>query len=346
MRQGKGARKISVLTLFVILALSGCSTAGGREVAWRRVKFSNCGLSNWAVSPDLRWAICIDDRKGMTLGELREDFFQPVVVAGGFFWEAAFSPDSTKVAVAVPKEQGEEVWVMEVPDIQRRRMVYRDERVHGMEWSPDNRWIAVVGADFVTRVVDLNGRVQPGVVPAAPYGKFRAFFFTWSPEGKRILYVEVLRPVNPRCTLWEVDVASGERRLVLTMSPGSWGYPFWSPRGSWIALAGAKEWRKGVTFINERGEELLFVEVPISYSLGSRWSPDGRKFAVPAREERGAEGFVYTISVISLPRGDRIDLPTEGDLVLLGWTPDSKGIIVRRQEFGGDVLIRLPLEQE
>jgi len=289
----------------------------------------------WTISPDLRW-IAYYERERPALGRIsKEGDIQDVARIDVPFSEAKFSPDSAKILLMNMRG---ELWVADVPEVGRKRLVYQDTTVYGMEWSPDSRWIAVVGADFRTRVVDLEGRVQPGVVPAAPYGKIRARHFSWCPGG-RLVYAE---ESDDDMILWEIDVTSGKQYVLATS--GSRGFPFCSPNGAYIAITGTIKGGTLETKILDRsGKEILSSGVPtLDGGGGYYWSPDGRKFAVGVRQkDEGDRTYRDYISVLIIPEGEVIYLP--GDYAyLLGWTSDSQAVILS-QYAPDEMLIRLPL---
>jgi Tol biopolymer transport system component len=297
----------------------------------------------WTISPDLRW-IAYYEGERKAIGRIRkEGDIQEVAEIDVPFSEAKFSPDSTKILL-MNGGRGE-LWVADVPEVWRKRWVYQDTAVYGMEWSPDSRWIAVVGADFRTRVVDLEGRVQPGVVPAAPYGKIRALPFSWFPDGSRLVYIYEERIESPR-TVWVMDIVSGGQYMLTTLPSPPLGWrviPCWSPSGVYIALVGGTMGgQEGVTIIDRWGREILSVGMVVKNRWQCYWSPDGRNLAIETlKNNDGADIDRYALGVLTMPEGTMRYYLTVGSGTLIGWSPDSTAVIIK--PLMEDVLIRIPL---
>jgi Tol biopolymer transport system component len=292
----------------------------------------------WTISPDLRW-IAYYERERPALGRIsKEGDIQEVARIDVPFSEAKFSPDSTKILLMNGRRG--ELWVADVPEVGRKRLVYQDTTVYEMEWSPDSRWIAVVGADFRTRVVDLEGRVQSGVVPAAPYGKIRYLPFSWSPDGSRLVYTVE----GPR-TVWVMDIASGGQYMLTTLPSPPLGWrviPCWSPSGMYIALVGGTtEGQEGVAIIDSWGKHILSVEMPVMNRWHCYWSPDGKNLAIETRQKNEAGGERDALGVLTMPEGTMRYYLTVGSGALKGWSPDSTAVIIK--PLMEDMLVRLPL---
>jgi Tol biopolymer transport system component len=177
---------------------------------------------------------------------------------GSIDWRSPVaSPDGRFVAAL----RGQQLWVMR-PDGRGARMLAPS--ADSLSWSGDSRRLAFGSGVTVWTVARSGGaprRITDGPDDRAP---------SLSPDGRSIAF---LRAADSG---WNLVVRRDGRETVVAQQ--IWGSPSWSPNGRWIAVRGANgevELARpggGTLRILARGGGSLF-------SVGTAWSPDGRRIA-------------------------------------------------------------------
>ena len=180
-------------------------------------------------------------------------------------------------------------------------------------WSPDGKYVALPCSDLseageTEQIFVIN--VETGESKRLTSFVGSSTWPTWSPDGKKIMYVRV--PPAPEywwfpsvfnydegADVWVVDI-DGSNKKQLTDIPKNWEAGGWSPDGSKIAYI---SWRKGnneyeIWTMNEDGSDKKLL-VKAERIEGAWWSPDGSKMAFVARKVREgkADRDIYVIDV-------------------------------------------------
>jgi Tol biopolymer transport system component len=198
-------------------------------------------------------------------------------------------------------------------------------------WSPDGRRIAFRD-DNMLFVVDADG--SGGLERLARYADYG---WTWSPDGRAIVYVGLTR--SGRKALFVVDTTGAHRRRQISVTiPGvatpMYSAPTWSPDGARIAFGCCS------SRYQSQGNWIYLVR-PDGSGLKRTyrgdiqgWSPDGRLLLV-------SHGFNVLLQLF-LIRSDgmflrRLHVCSKG-CGAVTWLPDGKGIVYadrRRIEVAG-----------
>jgi len=157
---------------------------------------------------------------------------------------------------------------------------------HHPAWSPDggaiafSRWENDSGAPERIFLTDPSGT---RVTPLTPPQQTTADLPSWSPDGKRIVYVDQA-PGSDRA-LFVID-RDGTAPVQLTTLPFA-SDPAWSPDGTKIAFFGTEDFAGSYVYvINADGTGLRRVVMPHTTSLvRPAWSPDGTRLLYEAEPD-------------------------------------------------------------
>ncbi|OPX22925.1 MAG: hypothetical protein B1H03_03155 [Planctomycetales bacterium 4484_113] len=190
----------------------------------------------------------------------------------------ALSPDGNQLAFAY---QGD-VWVVRAEGGQARRLTVSTAYESRPVWSPDGERIAFIS--------NRDGNYDIYVIPAAgglpqrlTYHSGNDYVADWNPDGSKLLFLAQRAYWGD--DIWELDIASGDERLVLRDQSGFHDARY-SPDGSRILVSrGATSWvRKGYrgsaamhlwTFDINGGDPRQLTDFAGS-DFWPNWSPDGR----------------------------------------------------------------------
>lgn len=124
----------------------------------------------------------------------------------------------------------------------------------------------------------------------------RAQFPTWSPDGKKIVFIS---DRSGEEQLWTEDALGGNVKKLTTGLTGEHFAPVWSPDGKWIVV-GDREMR--VQIVNaETGEVKLISQAPFSGSYDTSngdysFSPDGKWVAYSAFDHNQRQNlYLYSV---------------------------------------------------
>jgi Tol biopolymer transport system component len=198
-----------------------------------------------------------------------------------------WSPAGGKIAVVrVRSDQTANIYVMNADGSGQRRLTANLRRRPWVEpaWSFVWKKIAFVasasyhGAGDIF-VMNADGSGLRNVTSTVT----TSFDFAWSPDGRRIAYLDYDGLVGPSAPLYVVNAdGTGKQRLTgpLMVDLGS---PSWSPDGRTIAFTG----RGGDVYtVHADGTELHKLTHGPGWDVGAEWSPDGRHIAfVSSRDD-------------------------------------------------------------
>ncbi len=232
------------------------------------------------------WPISWVDRTGKT---------QPLHTPLGVYWTPRFSPDGKRLAFAIGSAQGDDIWVKDLDRDTPSKLSFLAGTNRWPVWTPDGKnivfqstnpaapgmyWIRADGSGQTQRLTD---------------GKLQETPYSFSPDGKRLAFVQVGNGGSPDIFTAPVEIGPGRgdpaRGATL---PGSAGvrlgkaelflgtpfaelYPAFSPDGRWLAYAS-----------NESGTYEVYVR-PFP-GPGGRWqiSTDGGVLPLWSRGAPGA----------------------------------------------------------
>ena len=223
----------------------------------------------------------------------------PYSSVGGWYSEAAWSPDGTQAArgfadspvIIWDLATGEEVLLLQY---EAEAEGWLTSGIDSISWSPQGDRLLTMGNDGVVRVWDaLSGEEISTIIAHEP----GMHFSRWSPDGTHILSGSE----DGAAKVWEA--ATG--KLLLTFTDHNPWRGSWSPDGSRILtvdynseIGGAKVWDAAT------GEVLLDL-FPADFAYGvatGAWSPDGTRIVTFSEDalgrvwdaENGEELLVFT----------------------------------------------------
>lgn len=228
----------------------------------------------------------------------------------------AWSPDSTRLALGVagPVDGSSQLIVTDAHG-RNANTIYEGPPIgvpFYLSWSPSGDHIAFLAnraaGGLSLRMIRANG--SEGAVLVADGSPS---FFSWSPEGRRMLLH--IGAEDGLIGTYALDNSSIDRRDV---APGVFQAPAWSPAGEAYVFA---------TRTGELAGDLILVQgsserTLISYRglINFTWSPDGSRLAYSLLSQ-GDQSFSQ-LTLIDMTSGASRPLTSEG-LVAYYWSPDS-----------------------
>lgn len=185
------------------------------------------------------------------------------LMLGGADGEPTWSPDGSRLAVAVRWPGIEGITVMDPQGWRNRARITFGPNDSHPTWSPDGRRIAFSdGNDIV--VVPAAG----GAALRLTSGPETDVEPSWSPDGRTIAFV---RQWDGGSNVWTLTVGEGGAALAVTGAPWATG-PSWSPRGELTYVDG------GTGFVRSAYGTIRPLVSPVDWSASVAWAPDGTQF--------------------------------------------------------------------
>ena len=158
------------------------------------------------------------------------------------------------------------------------------------------------------------------LVPPDPRTRTMAFTPAWSPDGKRLAYVQPgARGDSDICIL---DLDTGKTRQ-LTGQAGINTEPAWSPTGQQLAFVSDREGTPQVYLMERDGSNLRRLTREGTYNASPAWSPDGAMIAYVSRLDGRFNLFVHKLAegrAYQITRGaDSSESPA--------WSPDGRWLV-------------------
>lgn len=228
-------------------------------------------------------------------------------------WNRASEVDTEVYVSSDGSTEGETVYIGE------------DELFNYAYWSPQNcsesdacRDLAVLLSRAETNglLVELI-RTGTDVVNSQLVGTGSPFYYSWSPDGARML----LQRNGSQIDIY--DTAQSGISDALSQTPGRFSAPAWSPVDDRLLF--------GVRGADGTSTDLVIVAAEETQTLveGLRgvayfgWSPDGNNVAYMDVQTRSRQG---TLIVIDAVTGERVAQSSTNNVFAFFWSPDSEHI--------------------
>jgi Tol biopolymer transport system component len=158
----------------------------------------------------------------------------------------------------------------------------------------------------------------------------QAFEPDWSPDCSAIAYTEEVGN-NQDFDIYIHDIASGQRRPLVTGSGAYDWAPAWSPDGSIIAYQNNQDALINICFITPTGERLGCMERGSYSNAMPAWSPDGTRLAFGSNRAGNWELYVTDYPAMStltrLTNNNDIDFHPQ-------FSPDGQWIVFTSKRLG------------
>lgn len=219
-------------------------------------------------------------------------------------WLHAWSPDGSRLAVAIFPSTGERtIWVMNA-DGSDAHQVAAAENVSAPAWSPDGTTIvysARTERRTAIHLVAADGSEDRVIHGEGAEGTFAIFSAQFSPDGTKILFD---RGTDSGFDIFVMDAdGSDVRRLTTT---GTDLDPSWSPDGTQIAFTRQEVASSDIFMMNADGDEVqrLTDGGNDTTNVYPQWAPDGTKIAYLA----GITGGPGALVVMNPDASDPVEL--------------------------------------
>ena len=250
-----------------------------------------------------------------------------------------------RVAFASDRRRNVDLYLLELPGGQLRRLTSSPAADLSPAWAPDGRRLAFRsdrdGNDEVY-VMNADGSRQRNLTrnPASDYSP------AWSPDGRRIAFATA-RADPTGNDLWLMD-ADGAHPRPLVRQDGIDEYPVWSPDGSRLAfnctLGRVLPSQVGdfeVCVVNADGSGLRRITDAPGISGAGGWSPDGRRVVFASSRDQDPDGVSACGDLYLMDAdGSHLTRLTDGPASDCGpsFTPDGRHILFSsdRANPGGD----------
>ena len=209
-------------------------------------------------------------------------------------------------------------------------------------WSTDGTLLAVevIHAYFPDDYGDYNSDLyvlDAGSPAKAPWRALTADGLSrspsWSPDGKRIAYLQQTALFSNYNHIHIIDAAGGEP-VDLTRPEGQYGAPRWSPDGTRLAFSSAVGENSEIFIVNADGSGMTNVTRSSAFDYDPSWSPDGARLTFVSNRDGSADNvFVVDADGSNVRRLPSLSSYCWG----LACSPDGRQIIFSS---GGALLVK------
>lgn len=196
--------------------------------------------------------------------------------------------------------------------------------------APDGRLAYVT---YKGGAPEIWGQRTPGgpqvkLYPPAGNAEGHCFCPSWSPDGKRLAFVQGDRRGNT--DIMVLDLASGRVRR-LTDSNCINTDPSWNPAGTQLAFTSDRQGGPQVFLMGDDGSNVRQLTREGTYNTSPAWSPSGSMIAYVSRFEGKFDLFVY-----KLGEGKSYQITTGvASSESPSWSPDERRIVFSSGNRGG-----------
>ncbi len=193
------------------------------------------------------------------------------------------SPDGKRLAIAIEKGDGANVWVYDWSRDTMTPMPAGDEYQFHPVWTPDGEYLVFQSdGELAWTRADGSGRVEHLA------GTHQAHPSSFSPDGGRLFFHQ---PTGGAFVVWEVTMersgASFGPPRRLTEDPGYMSHPAISPDGKWLAYGTARQLGGG-------GPEVYVVALSPDGRIGNgKWQVSNRSGQYPIWAKNGRDLFYH-----------------------------------------------------
>lgn len=249
-----------------------------------------------------------------------------------FYQAPTWSPDGKRLAFIGTDRQGGTTESASLftttPDGKNLQQVYNsDERIpFYLYWAPDSERITFLssgGADneLLLQLASVQGDDVQILDTGQPY------YWVWSPEMNRIFtHKGGSAAVNPDARISFIDLNGEASEVELSLRPGAFQAPDWSPDGSQLLFSAETDDRQRSIFLADQQGSVNKIVATTGGAVALAWSPLGGKLAYLS-DPNPTSGFLAGSLTVVNPADPEDALTTVDDQVIaFFWAPDAKKI--------------------